>query len=425
MNHDKIYPFNCIISTMTKILTLLFAFLTSTITTAQPISIGERINFDSKILNQNREFLIYTPPSYNHNNSEKFPVLYLIDADYNFHYLTGLIELLSSVSANIPEMIVVGISGKGTNTYRKQSKPPFKTKDKGSADVTMKFINTEVIPFIDSHYKTNSYRILAGHSIGGLFTTYAMLHHNNMFETFIAVSPSLWWEDELVKKNTLNYFKKDKPKINTNYYISLADEKGMGVHDFVEMMQHNAPRTLNMKFKHFPEETHGSVGLPTYRWALQDLFTDYKPKDGSFKDAKAIEDYYNLVKDKYKTPFHISAGFMRNTAYAHSKDKKTRLSIEQAFEKYFPNQTDEFRNIQIEGLIGAGKLKQAEKILNRALKSDKNNFETLTNQSRLLQKQKKTGKALKVINQAIEIAQSKNIRQWLMNELIEQKEGLE
>jgi pimeloyl-ACP methyl ester carboxylesterase len=349
----------------------------------------------------------------------------LVDADYNFHYLTGLIELLSSVSANIPEMIVVGISGKGTATYRKQSKPPFKTKDKGSADVTIKFINTEVIPFIDSHYKTNSYRILAGHSIGGLFTTYAMLHHNTQFDTFIAVSPSLWWEDELVKKNTLNYFKKDKPEINTNYYLSLADEKGMGVHGFVEMMQYNAPRTLKMKFKHFPEETHGSVGLPSYRWALQDLFADYKPKGVSFTDAKAVEDYYNLMKTKYKTPFHISAGFMRNTAYAHSKDKKARLEIEQAFEKYFPNQTDEFRNIQIEGLIGAGKLIQAKEILNRALKSDQNNFETLTNQSRLLQKQKKQDKALKAIKKAIEIAQSKNIRQWLMNELVEQKEGLE
>ncbi len=410
---------------MTKIISLLCTLLFITCSFAQPITIGQRINFDSKILKQNREFLIYTPASYNHNSAETFPVLYLVDADYNFHYLTGLIELLSSVSANIPEMIVVGISGKGTTTYRNQSKPPFKTKDKGSADVIMKFLNTEVIPYIDSNYKTNGYRILAGHSIGGLFTTYAMLHHNNQFNTFIAVSPSLWWEDELVKKNTLKYFKKNKPKINTNYYLSLADEKGMGVHGFVEMMQYNAPRDLKMKFKHFPDETHGSVGLPTYRWALQDLFATYKPKGGSFKDAKAVEVYYNLMKKKYKTPFHISAGFMRNTTYAHSKDKKLRLEIEQAFEKYFPNQADEFRNIQIEGLIGAGKLKAAEKILNRSLKNDDKNFETLTNQSRLLQKQKKKDKALNAINKAIEIAKDKNIRQWLMNELVEQKEGLE
>ena len=410
---------------MAKFTTLIYTFLFITCSFAQLISIGEQINFDSRILQQNRELLIYTPPSYNHNKTEAFPVLYLVDADYNFHYLTGLIELLSSVSANIPEMIVVGISGKGTNTYRKQSKPPFKTKDKGTANVTMEFINKEVLAFIDSHYKTNSYRILAGHSIGGLFTTYAMLHANKEFDTFIAVSPSLWWEDELVKKNTLKYFKNNKPKINSNYYLSLADEKGMGVHGFVEMMQYNKPRSLNMKFKHFPEETHSSVGLPSYRWALQDLFTDYKPKGGSFKDAKAVEDYYTLVKEKYKTPFHISAGFMRNTAYAHSKDKQKRLEIEQAFSQYFPNQTDEFRNIQIEGLIGAGKLKQAEKILNRALESDPNNFETLTNQSRLLQKQKKSNPALKSINKAIEIAKEKNIRQWLMNELVEQKEGLE
>jgi predicted alpha/beta superfamily hydrolase len=284
---------------MNKISLILTLIFVNAISFANSITIGERLVFDSKILDQNRELLIYTPPSYQFNVNEKFPVLYMVDADYNFHYVTGLIELLSSVSANIPEMIVVGVSGKGTQTYRKQSKPPFRVKDKGTADKTMMFIEQEVIPLISEKYKTNDYRILAGHSIGGLFTTYAMLHHNQMFNAFISISPSLWWEDEKVKKHTLKHLSKNKPEIEKNYYISLGDEKGMGVLGFVEMMQYNAPKSLQFKFMHFPEESHGSVGLPTYRWALQDLFADYKPKEVFFTDAKAVKQYYQLVNEIY------------------------------------------------------------------------------------------------------------------------------
>jgi predicted alpha/beta superfamily hydrolase len=390
---------------------------------AQAITIGQRLSFESKILNQQRDLLVYTPPSYGFNDNEQFPVLYMVDADYNFHYVTGLIELLSSISANIPEMLVVGISGKGTGTYRKQSKPPYDVSDKGSADVTLKFINDEVMPLINSKYKTNGYKILAGHSIGGLFSTYAMLSEHEMFDAFIAISPSLWWEDEALKKQTLEQFAK-KQQIPATFYISLANEKGMGVHGFVEMLQSKGPRSLNLHFKHFPDESHGSVGLATYRWALQDLFASYRPEGKFFTDAKAVADYYLLNKEKYKTTFHISAGFLRNTVYAYSKDKDKRFAIEGAMIQYFPNQVEEFRNIEIEGLIGVGKLSEAQDILNRTIKNNPNDFSTLANQSRLLGKQKKNKQALTAINKAIDIAKDIQIRQWLTNELIEQKEQL-
>ena len=390
---------------------------------AQTISIGERISIDSKILNDNRELLIYKPPSYYVNDTSKYPVLYMVDADYNFHYVTGLIELLSSISGNIPEMIVVGISGKGTPTYRKNSKPPYAVEDKGNADENFAFIEKELFPYINKNYKANDYKMLAGHSIGGLFVTYAMLNHPETFNDYIAISPSLWWEDEAVKKNTEQEFAKRK-QLPSNYYISLADEKGMGVHGFVELMESKGPRSLNFKFKYFPEESHGSVGLPTYEWALKDIFADFRIEDGYFKDVKAVENYYKGVKEKYKTTFHIAAGFLRSTAYAYSRDKDQSLSIEKALEKYFPLQVDEFRNIEISGLIKVAKLNEARAILKRAVKNNKNNFETLANQAALYHKGKKHKKAITAINKAIEIARQKHIRTWLMNELLEQRQSI-
>ena len=408
---------------MKKSVLLLLLILIAVNCSGQIVSIGERISIDSKILNDNRELLIYKPPSYYVSDTSEYPVLYIVDADYNFHYVTGLIELLSAISENIPEMIVVGISGKGTPTYRKNSKPPYDVEDKGNADENFAFFEKELLPFINKNYKTNDYKILAGHSIGGLFVTYAMLNHHEIFDDFIAISPSLWWEDEAVKKNTEQEFAKRK-QLPSNYYISLADEKGMGVHGFVELMESKGPRSLNFKFKYFPEESHGSVGLPTYEWALKDIFADFRIEDGYFKDVKAVENYYKGVKEKYKTTFHIAAGFLRSTAYAYSRDKDQSLSIEKALEKYFPLQVDEFRNIEISGLIKVAKLNEARAILKRAVKNNKNNFETLANQAALYHKGKKHKKAITAINKAIEIARQKHIRAWLMNELLEQRQSI-
>ena len=393
---------------------------------AKEISIGERINFSSKILNENRELLIYTPPSYNYNDKTTYPVMYFVDADYNFHYVTGLIELLSSVSSNIPEMIVVGIVGKGTTTYRKQSKPPYDVKDKGTADKTLAFIQKELFPFINKNYKTNNYKILSGHSIGGLFTTYAMITQTDMVDTFIAISPSLWWEDEAVRKHTEKDFA-NKKQLNTNYYISLANEKGMGVHGFLEVLQSKGPRSLNLKFMHFPNESHGSVGLDVYKWALKDLFADFRLEEGYFKNAVAIEKYFIRIKEKYKTNLHIPSGYLRSTAYAYSKDTKQRKSIKQALEKFFPGQLDEFRNIEISGLIESKRLKEVGEILKAALKNDNNNYETLNNHALyLLEKDKVKNQeiAKDSIEKAIGIAKDKNIRQWQLNELLETQEKI-
>ena len=401
-------------------LLLIFVSMTSF---AQMLSIGERVSIESDIFDESRELLVYFPPSYYLHENEKYPVLYMVDADYNFHYVTGLIELLSSISENIPEMLVVGFSSKGTATYRKQSKPPYAVKDKGTADITLNFFEKELIPYIEQNYKVNNYKILAGHSIGGLFSTYAMLNKDQLFDAFIAISPSLWWEDEAVKRVTGDKFR-DKQQNKANYYITLANEKGMGVHGFVELLQSKGPRSLELHFKHFPDESHGTVGLPSYRWALQDLFKDFRVKDKYFKDALAVKNYAELVKQEYKTGFHIAAGFLRNTVYHYSKDREVRMSIEKALEKYFPLQVDEFRNIEISGLIEVAKLDEAREILKRAVKNNASNFETLANQATLYHKEKKHKKAIAAINKAIEIAKQKHIRTWLMNELLEQRQSI-
>ncbi len=406
-----------------KLVCCLLMIFSLSIVKAQDVSIGQRVKLFSTIHNETRDLLIYTPPSYGLHESSKYPVLYIIDADYNFHYVTGLVELLSSISAHIPEMIVVGLSAKGSSTYRRESKPNYDVEDSGQANTTIQYIKGEVLSYVESHYATADYRLLAGHSIGGLFTTYTMLSEPQLFNAYIAISPSLWWQDQAVRTHTLKRFEQ-RQQVPAHYYITLGSEQGMGVHGFVEMLQSKGPRSLDLHFKHFPEETHGSVGLPSYRWALQEIFKDFRLNERHFVDAVSVKSHAQLSEKVYGVKLPIASGYLRNTSYAHAQDAKKIPLIEQAIGEYFPAQINQFRNIVIEGLVEADKPNEADEILTRALNDGAVDFETLANQSRLYHKQGKIKDALKSINESIKKAEALNIRQWLMNELIEHKTKL-
>lgn len=205
---------------------------TVTVSFGQGITIGSRDTVFSKILNQQRELSIYLPPGYYSSVNQKYPVLYILDGDYNFQYVAGLLELEGGISERIPAMIMVGISGKGTATYRKNCKPDIEgIEDKGNADEVAGFIEQELIPYVNSKYKTNGFKVLSGHSLGGLFVINTALNHPKLFDKYIAISPALWWGNNAINKIAAE---KTKAKsFKSAVYISLANEQGMGVDSFL------------------------------------------------------------------------------------------------------------------------------------------------------------------------------------------------
>jgi predicted alpha/beta superfamily hydrolase len=73
------------------------------------------------------------------------------------------------------------------------------------ADKFLSFIESELFPYIEKNYRPVPYRICSGHSSGGLCVTHSFLMHNNMFNSYIALSPSLYWDAGLVMKKLLNW----------------------------------------------------------------------------------------------------------------------------------------------------------------------------------------------------------------------------
>ncbi|MFV0606481.1 MAG: alpha/beta hydrolase, partial [Niabella sp.] len=193
---------------MTKIILSLFTIFLAIICVAQDsIIIGSNDTLFSKILREDRRYSISLPVSYNNPKytPAKYPVLFILDGEINFEFTTGIVKYLSrGVYAHIPEMIVVGIH----NTDRTRDMTPTQSflespdipnqqlfTNSGGNKNFSQFIIKELIPAIDSQYRTNGFNILSGHSFGGLAVTNMLLQNPDAFQAFIIHDPSCWWDN--------------------------------------------------------------------------------------------------------------------------------------------------------------------------------------------------------------------------------------
>ena len=191
-------------------------------------SIGKSIKIKSTVLDETRNLNIYLPLNYLNDSLKSYPVIYLLDGskDEDFIHISGIVQFGSFSWINmIPESIVVGIGNvdrKRDFTFPSQNKldqKEFPTSGK-SANFTG-FIEKELQPLIDSNYRTTKIKTIIGQSLGGLFATEILFKKPELFDNYIIVSPSLWWNDEKI----LN----EEPSIydsNKSIYIAGGKEGG-------------------------------------------------------------------------------------------------------------------------------------------------------------------------------------------------------
>ena len=166
--------------------------------TNDAIIIGNKFQIESAVLDETREIWISTPQSYQ-ISEESYPILILLDGDAHFHHTTGTVNFLAA-NDRIPEMIVVAIP----NTDRTRDLTPASRNSddiennptQGGADNFLRFIGEELMPYIDENYRTRPYRVLIGHSYGGLFAIHTLISQPEYFDAYIAISPSLQWSDQ-------------------------------------------------------------------------------------------------------------------------------------------------------------------------------------------------------------------------------------
>jgi predicted alpha/beta superfamily hydrolase len=177
----------------------------------------------------------------------------------------------------MPRMIIVGI----VSNDREKDYLPTPSKEQptgGGADKFLRFIDSELVTLIDSTYPTNSERCIIGHSAGGLFAIYALENQPDLFDSFICIDPSLWYDNELYVNKITNFFKNNK-NIKKSLFISLSNEKKMGVFSFINALEKNAPEGFNWDFIHYANETHNSLGFKSMCAGFESIYKNWKPND--------------------------------------------------------------------------------------------------------------------------------------------------
>lgn len=217
------------------------------------------------------------PESYKDSTLKKYPVLYLLDADYSFAIAKNIVDHLAQRS-HLQEIIIVGIAYAGENKYRMHrtrdytptnseelgvSFQEIQNKYSGGGKLFSKFIEHELIPYIDKELRTTNFRAITGHSYGGLFSCWTLLSKPNLFNGYIVVSPSLWYDDKLMFKIT-DKLSENKHKIKA--YFTVGDREvnnqwnmPKDLKQFVEKLRTKKINNLNIKFEIGENETHNSI----------------------------------------------------------------------------------------------------------------------------------------------------------------------
>ncbi|HVF57728.1 MAG TPA: alpha/beta hydrolase-fold protein [Pyrinomonadaceae bacterium] len=285
------------------------------------------IRLKSEVLGEERTILVRTPPGYE-RGGERFPVLYMTDGDAHILHTSASIAFLAR-NGRMPEMIVVGI----TNTDRTRDLTPTKAlgdglpiqvRTSGGADKFLKFIETELIPAVESRYRTQPFRVFAGHSLGGLFAVHAMLSRPDLFNAFIAVSPSLQWDSQVVVKRGEEFFKTHK-EWKKSLYFTLGDERGDildGFKQFREVLTKNQPKSFEWEALQLLDEDHGSVVLPSHYWALRKIFDGWQmARDSSTGRVagglRGVDEHYKKVSQKFGYTVAAPEALVNQIGYQH------------------------------------------------------------------------------------------------------------
>lgn len=296
------------------------------------IIVGTRDTVYSNTLHENRQIWVHAPE----NNApdgiyaqRRCPVIYVLDGDDHFKAVVAMVERLSQGGPNImlPPVIVVGI----LNTDRNRDLTPThvtaaammdseSVARSGGGDKFISFLEKELIPHIDSLYPTAPYRVLIGHSLGGLMAIHSLLNHTRLFNAYIAIDPSVMWDDQKLVKQAQSTLGKNS-FAGRSLYLAVANniDNGMpptkdttilgfiklhtrSIMELEHALEANPENGLRYSWKYYPEYNHGTVPLVAEYDGLRTIFGFYNYNlsfqellQPNYKGDTAIVQHYETV----------------------------------------------------------------------------------------------------------------------------------
>jgi predicted alpha/beta superfamily hydrolase len=339
----------------------------------------KRFSLKSTVLGEDRIVLVRTPVGYE-TNKESYPVLYMTDGDAHMGHTAATIEFLTR-NGRIPELIVVGV----TNTDRTRDLSPVKSTQKnpagqlqsptsGGADNFLKFFETELIPEIEKTYRVQPYRVLAGHSLGGLFAVHAMVSKPGLFNSYVAVSPSLQWENQATLKRAEEFLKNQK-ELNVTLFTSLGNEPGAigeSFDSFRELLAKTNIKGFAWQAERMDDEDHGSVVLRSHYAGLRKVYEGWQgPRDlksgaiiGGLKGADA---HYAKLSERFGYKIPVPEALINQIGYQFIFDGKPEeaIAVFKANVERYPNSANVYDSLA-EAYERGGQLDLAEPLYEKA-----------------------------------------------------------
>jgi hypothetical protein len=260
---------------------------------------------DSKVLGENNKIFIDLPYDYYLTN-EKYPIVYVLDGEYNFKYSSEAVRLLYQ-NERIPPCIVIGITSNNrerdfTPAVDDKWQPPKEMQEAGGADKFLKYLDEELIPEIDAKYRTQPYRVIIGHSLGGLLAMYAFSAKPYLFQAYISLEGSLWWNNGAVGKSAINYLT-IHPEYKGKLFIGrikIPREAWFPINvTLIDYLEKERPAGLDYKYMEMEDETHSTMVFPGTYFGLRDIFFDYFFELNENANDKSIMAYYTSLSAKY------------------------------------------------------------------------------------------------------------------------------
>lgn len=238
-----------------------------------PIPQHDSLTITSKFVNEDRVINIWTPPNYK-NLTDSYPVLYMPDGGIkeDFPHIANTLDKLLSEN-KIPPFILVGIE----NTERGRDLTGFSEAeyDKQFCPLTdgakdfRAFISEELIPEINKKYRTTDKKGIIGESLSGLFVMETFFISPNTFDFYIAMDPSLWWNNNYLTKNADSLLSKF-PDENIKLWFagSNAEDISKFTKSVENSLKENAPQKLSWNYSDEPDEKHNTIFRATKEKAL-------------------------------------------------------------------------------------------------------------------------------------------------------------
>ncbi len=345
--------------------------------------LGTKDSLHSNTLNEQREFWVQLPESYDQESKQLYPVVYVLDGAVHLQAVSTVLSY--NWGGFMPEMIIVGISN-WNNRTRDLTTSEIQTRrgatynqETGGAENFTLFFEKELIPHIEANYPATNYRTLIGHSYAGLFAINMLMNHSAVFDNYIAIDPSLDWDDQKLLKQS-NEILSTRDYNGLSLFMSLSGQLHMQNSEitienvmqdssdytlfarsnieFSKYLKENENNGLSYQWKFYERDLHGTVSLPSILDGLIFLFNWYPientdkfnspdtPKDELIqiirKREKKLKDHFGYFVPPFDEELLIMLGYM-NLEWGETQKS---LAFFQLALEYYPDSEEALQNIE-------------------------------------------------------------------------------